>query len=416
MRATSRPLTRLPQPAPGEQGDFESVARHSSQDEYTFAELLALIEEHRHDLTQLTRAKLNSMDLRPRPVHFPHVAGTEYTNPSPDFSQTLDLDEVYLDRTIRFVLRGITHGGEFASAQGEFLVATGKDFRKFGMGSEHYAALESTLVEAIGEHIGVTKKLSDTINLGCSLLAYGAIEDEEAELPATSAAKVLEVLHPCDAVAVVRTQVDPPLPYWSGQHVEVRTPHTPELWRALSPAIPFNEDGLVEFHVRAVGPFSRAIVEGTQVGEQWVLANPYGDLQISGEKPVVMVAGSTGLAPVRAILLDLVQSEERPPKVQLFFGAQNPDELYEWKSLVAFEEAFDWLDVYLVVQNDEPAAEEFDAFTARGLVGEVAAEQGAWRDAEVLITGNPDMKQHTVEAFLRAGANREQLRFDVPHS
>lgn len=215
---------------------------------------------------------------------------------------------------------------------------------------------------------------------------------------------------------MVRTQVDPPLPYWSGQHVEVRTPHTPELWRALSPAIPFNEDGLVEFHVRAVGPFSRAIVEGTQVGEQWVLANPYGDLQISGEKPVVMVAGSTGLAPVRAILLDLVQSEERPPKVQLFFGAQNPDELYEWKSLVAFEEAFDWLDVYLVVQNDEPATEEFDAFTARGLVGEVAAEQGAWRDAEVLITGNPDMKQHTVEAFLRAGANREQLRFDVPHS
>ena len=196
MRATSRPLTRLPQPAPGEQGDFESVARHSSQDEYTFAELLALIEEHRHDLTQLTRAKLNSMDLRPRPVHFPHVAGTEYTNPSPDFSQTLDLDEVYLDRTIRFVLRDITRGGEFASAQGEFLVATGKDFRKFGMGSEHYAALESALVEAIGEHIGVTKKLSDTINLGCSLLAYGAIEDEEAELPATSAAKVLEVLIP----------------------------------------------------------------------------------------------------------------------------------------------------------------------------------------------------------------------------
>ena len=108
------------------------MARHSSSDDYTFAELLALVEEHRHDLVQLTRAKLHAMDLKPMPVHFPHVAGAEYTNPTPDFSQTMELDEAYLDRTIRFVLRGITHGGEFATDQAEFLVATGRDFRKFG--------------------------------------------------------------------------------------------------------------------------------------------------------------------------------------------------------------------------------------------------------------------------------------------
>ena len=392
------------------------MARHSSSEEYTFAELLALIEEHRHDLVELTRTKLHDMHLTPTVVHFPHPAGAEYSNPSPSFSETMELDEAYLDRTIRFILRGITHGGEFAPAQGEFLVAIGKDFRKFGVAAEHYAALESALVEAVGEHIGVTKKLSDTVNLGCSLLAYGAIEDEEAAVPATSAAQVLEVLHPCDAIAVIRVQMDPPLPYWSGQHVEVRTPHTPQMWRALSPAIPYNEDGLVEFHVRAIGPFSQGIVENTQVGEQWVVANPYGELQISGNKPVVMVAGSTGLAPVRAILLELVQSGERPPMVQLFFGAQNPEELYEWKGLVGFEEAFDWLDLYLVVEDNAPTPEGFDAYTARGLVGDVAAARGAWRDAEVLITGGPQMKQHTVEAFLRAGADRDQLRFDVPHS
>lgn len=392
------------------------MARHSSQDEYTFAELLALIEKHRHGLIQLTREKLHAMNLQPRAVHFPHVTGADYTNPSPDFSQTMELDESYLDRTVRFVLRGITRGGEFASPQAKFLVASGKDFRKFGVSAEHYAALESALVEAAGEHIGVTKKLSDTINLGCSLLAYGALEDEEADRPATSAARVLEVLRPCDAIAVVRAQLDPPLPYWPGQHVEVRTPHTPQRWRTLSPAIPFNEDGLVEFHVRAVGKFSHAIVEDAQPGEQWVLANPYGDLQISGEKPVVMVAGSTGLAPVRAILLDLIQSEERPPMVQLFYGAQNPEELYEWKGLLGFEDAFDWLDVYLVVQEDQPAPEDFEAYTVRGLVGDVAAERGAWRAAEVLITGGPDMKRHTVQAFLRAGAQREQLRFDAPNN
>ena len=102
--------------------------------------------------------------------------------------------------------------------------------------------------------------------------------------------------------------------------------------------------------------------------------------------------------------------------VQLFYGAQNPEELYEWEGLLGFEDAFDWLDVYLVVQENQPAPEDFEAYTVSGLVGDVAAERGAWRAAEVLITGGPDMKRHTVQAFLRAGAQREQLRFDAPHN
>ena len=70
------------------------MARHSSSDEYSFAEFLALIEEHRHDLVQLTRAKLHAMDPKPMTVHFPHVAGAEYANPTPDFAQTMELDAV----------------------------------------------------------------------------------------------------------------------------------------------------------------------------------------------------------------------------------------------------------------------------------------------------------------------------------
>ena len=45
------------------------MARHSSSEEYTFAELLALIEEHRHDLVELTRIKLHDMHLTLSLIH-----------------------------------------------------------------------------------------------------------------------------------------------------------------------------------------------------------------------------------------------------------------------------------------------------------------------------------------------------------
>ena len=45
-----------------------------------------------------------------------------------------------------------------------------------------------------------------------------------------------------------------------------------------------------------------------------------------------MVAGSTGLAPVRALIMDLTSSHDNP-RVHLFFGARYPCELYDLQTL-----------------------------------------------------------------------------------
>lgn len=407
----------------------EEVARHASPDDRTLAEQLELANEHRGALIALVRSKIAALRLSPSRVHVPRAAQRLSSDAAaPTFADTLNISAGYLGRVLDFLSAGITAAGEFRPPQAEFLVASGRDFRKFGLETEHYEALDSCMNEAIGEYLGDCKELLDTLNLACSLMAFGAEEDRSKDIPATVGAEVVDVEHRCSAVAVIRVQVDPPLGYWPGQHLEVRTPHTPRLWRRLSPANPYNEDGLIEFHVRAVGEFSRGVVSKTEVGERWAIANPYGELAVSGDRHVVMIAGSTGLAPLRAILLDLINAETRPT-VELFFGAKNPGELYEWQTLQQFDEAFDWLSVTPVVEatkvpaGTNPQESNRGGATGVGLavprnevqlgkVSEVAIRQGNWRDAEILVAGSPSMKASTVQNLLNAGASLEQILYD----
>ena len=136
-------------------------------------------------------------------------------------------------------------------------------------------------------------------------------------------------------LAVVRLQLDDPMPYLPGQYVNVEVPQCPRRWRYLSPAIPAQPDGRVEFHIRSVpgGMVSTAVVQEGRVGDVWRLSSPHGAMEVNREAgDVLMVAGSTGLAPLRAIIMDLARFGVNP-RVHLFFGARYPCELYDLRTL-----------------------------------------------------------------------------------
>ena len=69
-------------------------------------------------------------------------------------------------------------------------------------------------------------------------------------------------------VSVIRLQLDRPLYYHPGQYVTVQVPQWPRRWRYLSPSIPADRGGGIEFHVRSVpgGMVSPAIVGETSRG------------------------------------------------------------------------------------------------------------------------------------------------------
>jgi NAD(P)H-flavin reductase len=124
-------------------------------------------------------------------------------------------------------------------------------------------------------------------------------------------------------LALVRLQPEARVPYLPGQYMSVEVPQRPRLWRYLSPANAPREDGGIEFHVRAVdgGWVSRAIVSHTQPGDVWRLGPPLGRMTIDRERgrDILMIAGGTGVAPLRAMLDHLSQWGENP-KVKIFYA------------------------------------------------------------------------------------------------
>jgi len=321
--------------------------------------------------------------------------------------------------------------GELVAQRSEepvaFLAQLGRDHRKYGVLPEHYEtlgrALYATLREALDEvwTDAVDAAARQSLNLVTGVMS-GAAEAEHG--PPWWDGTVLEHLRVSRDLAVVRLQLDTPMPYHAGQYVNVAVPQCPRRWRYLTPAIPPDESGAVEFHVRAVsgGLVSNAVVNETQPGDRWRLSSPHGALQIDRDGgDVLMVAGSTGLAPLRSMIMDLARWGENP-RVHMFFGGRYPCELYDLPTLWQIASTNPWLSVTPVSERrSDPAwASDYpDVTPPRGLhvrqtgtLPDVVTRYGSWGDRQILICGGPDMVRATRDALIAKGAPAERIQHD----
>lgn len=230
-------------------------------------------------------------------------------------------------------------------------------------------------------------------------------------------------------LAVVRLEGDV-VPFVPGQSVSVAVPRYPELTRRYSPSLPPSLDGKLEFHVRAIpaGWVSGSIVNETRPGDVWQISDPRGGLHVDRSGgDVVMIAGGTGLAPLRAILLDLTRWEH-PPNVTLFMGGKSPRDLYAGDMLWLMAAELPWLTVVPVVdQLHEPWApdrwndrihREIASTTAffepehcwEGNLPDVVAVQGPFPGKQILVCGSPGMEAATVRALVEIGTPVESIR------
>lgn len=308
-----------------------------------------------------------------------------------------------------------------------FLAQLGRDHRKYGVDRSHYASMHEALYVTLRKHLSENwdDKLDDTARAALQLfigVMSGAADAEPG--PPFCDGTVIEANRVSRDVSVIRLQLDQPLAYYPGQYVTVQVPQWPRRWRYLSPAIPPDPHGGIEFHVRSVigGMVSPSIVTEAQPGDRWRVSNPHGGLQIDREAgDVLMVAGSTGLAPLRALIMDLARWAENP-RVHLFFGARYPCELYDLRTLWQIAAHNPWLSVSPVSEfNSDPpwAADYPDVQPPRGLhvrqtgrLPEVVTKYGNWSDRQILICGGPKMVAATKEALIAKGAPPERIQHD----
>jgi NAD(P)H-flavin reductase len=113
-----------------------------------------------------------------------------------------------------------------------------------------------------------------------------------------------------------------------------------------------------------------------------------------------MVAGGTGLAPLRAVVeqVDRVwQADGAGPRVHLFHGVRVPWNLYDRERLTALAQDRPWFDYTEVVSDDH-------SFPGpRGLVGSVAARHQSWDGRVAMVCGGPQMIAHARDELAAAG-------------
>lgn len=308
-----------------------------------------------------------------------------------------------------------------------FLAQLGRDHRKYGVTQRHYETLRRAWYATVRSHLGgrwtgpVDDAAVQAINLITGIMS-GAADAEDG--PPWWDGTVVEHHRVSRDIAVVRLHLDRPVPYHPGQYVNVQVPQLPRRWRYLSPAMPSDPDGFIEFHVRSVGGgmVSTAIVGETRPGDRWRLSSPHGALEVDrGGADVLMVAGSTGLAPLRAIIMDMARFGVNP-RVHLFFGARYPCELYDLRTLWQIAGDNPWLSVSPVSEysGDPPWAADYpDLQPPRGLhvrqtgrLPEVVTRYGDWGDRQILICGRPAMVRATRDALIAKGTPPQHIRHD----
>ncbi|GGK52383.1 FAD-binding oxidoreductase [Nocardia camponoti] len=214
------------------------------------------------------------------------------------------------------------------------------------------------------------------------------------------------------------------VPFAPGGSVEVEVPQHPGVRRRLSPALPPSLDGKLEFHVRTVpgGWVSGSIVAETQEGDQWRISSPRGVFAVDPTAPeVVLIAGGTGLAPLRAQILQLSR-RETPPRTYLFIGAKYPRDLYAADMLFLLAAELPWLTVLPVVEApyDPPTPDPWHEQTRvdigfppeqllHGRLPEVVAAHGPYLNQQLMVCGSPGMVRATVAVLLENGTPPENV-------
>lgn len=330
--------------------------------------------------------------------------------------ETRELFPVNMEVQRSRLLRALVHVAQMVDRPDElvpFLEQLGRDHRKFGVLARHYDAVGYALIGAIRDFSGdawtpeVDRAWTESYRAVANAM-YTAAQAERG--PASWLGRVVGHRRVGWDLAVITVQTSEPIPYRAGQYLSVETPQRPRLWRYLSPANAPRPDGVIEFHVRAVdsGWVSRALVGHSRVGDTWRIGPPMGRMGVdsASKRELLMVAGGTGTAPIKALIEDLA-AQPRQPRTQVFVGGRTWEDLYDFGALRKLSYSNTWLDVIPVVEND---AEDSGAET--GTLADVVTRYGAWADHDVLVCGSPAMIRATVSRMLVAGTPLDRIRYD----
>ena len=232
-----------------------------------------------------------------------------------------------------------------------------------------------------------------------------------AETAAKPAAPVRAVVRSVERVSdtVVRLTLDSkegPVSFLPGQYADLALPDA-SATRAYSFANEPGSDRLV-FYVRLIegGAMGEYLLRRAKPGDSLALKGPFGRFFLrEPTRPMLMIAGGTGLAPMLSMLRQLALAAERPAQILLVYGANRPSDLFGLDELALLEQSLRGLRTVVCVASADPQWKG-----PVGLVSDVAAAQKVdFGSAGVYLCGPPPMIEHAEGLLMARGAARGRL-------
>lgn len=202
-----------------------------------------------------------------------------------------------------------------------------------------------------------------------------------------------------------------------GQYVQLEVPKYkstigPE-FRAYSIASASHEPEVLDLVIGRVegGAVSTYVHDYLKTGDVVNIRGPFGDFWLrDSERPVLLIATGTGLAPLRSMLFQ-IERDRIARSVTLFFGARTRDDLFFFEELREVEKRLP--NFHFVPTLSRPA--QGDAWEGEvGRVTRLIDEQipeGAQMD--VYICGAPEMVQSCMELLEKKGVPSDRILFDM---
>lgn len=298
-----------------------------------------------------------------------------------------------------------------------YLEQLGREHRRFGVVATHYPAAGASLFATLEHFLGAewTPELAANWHA-----AYAAVADimvsaaaaAEATSPAWWDAEVTAVKRHSLDITLLEVRPQQPYPFAPGQSMALEVPRRPRTWRYFSPANAPRDDNTLELHVEIVpgGEVSSELARNVRPGDRVKLGAPVGEkLTLDPDcGNLLMVAGGTGLAPLRAVVEELDDrwgTSSGAPNVLLFHGVRYQPNLYDHAYLTHMSSR-PWF-TYIPVVSDDPTYPGH-----RGLVGTVAAEMYWWEGYNAMVCGSEGMVRHTVHELVRTGMDPDVIRHE----
>src|SRR6266545_4276729 len=259
----------------------------------------------------------------------------------------------------------------------EYLRALGRDHRKFHVVPEQYDVVGGALIEALrafaGEHWSVEydQAWRDAYDRIARVMIMGA--DADSENPPYWHAEVISHERRSKDIAVFTCRPLQPLEYRAGQYVSMECKYQPRLWRVYSMANAPRKDGLMEFHIRALGA-------------GWV--------------------SSALVWRIKALVEELTQYN-RTRWVHVFFGARDREDLYDLAALNRLAARYPWLTVIPACSADAGYSGE------RGMIADVVARYGPWGEHDFFVSGSPAMVKSTLRTLAELQVPAIRIKYDA---